>query len=180
MSFIYLSFIIMSFIYPIVAVVQSLSHVWLFATQWTTACQASLYFTTSWNLLKTHVFWVSDAIQPSHPLVPPSPLALNLSSHQGLFQLTWLFASGGQRTGASASVSVLPMNTQGWFPLELNSLFLLSKGLSRVFSSTTIQKRKLSGIQPSLWSNSMSVYDYWKNHSFDYTDLCQSSDFSAF
>ena len=65
--------------------VQSLSRVQLFATPWTAACQASLSITNSQYLL-THVHWVSDAIQPSHPLSPPSPLVLSLSQHQGLFQ----------------------------------------------------------------------------------------------
>ena len=66
-----------------------------------------------------------------------------------------LFASGGQSIGALASVSVLPMNIQGWFPLGLTSLISLqSKGLLRVFSSTTVQKHEFSGAQPSLWTNS--------------------------
>ena len=68
---------------------------------------------------QTHVHWVSDVIQPSHPLPPPSPLALNLSQYQGLFQ--WVdSASGGQSIGASALV--LPKNIQGWFPLGLTGL----------------------------------------------------------
>ena len=87
-----------------------------------------------------HVHWVSDAIQPSYPLLLPSPLTLNFPQDQGL--LRWksqLFTSGSQRTGASASASVL--NIQGWFPLGLTSLISLkSKGLSRVFSNTTGQK----------------------------------------
>ena len=66
--------------------VQWLSRVWLFVTPWTAARQASLSFTISWSLLKTHVHWVDDAIQPFHPLSPSSPPALNLSQHQGLFQ----------------------------------------------------------------------------------------------
>ena len=86
------------------------------------------------EFVQTLVHWVSDAIQPSHPLPPPSP-ALNLSQHQGLFQ--WVFTSGGQSTGASATASVLPMNIQDWFPLGFTNLIsLLSKGLSRIFSST--------------------------------------------
>ena len=106
------------------------------------------------ELAQTHVHPVSDAIQPSHPLSPPSPPALNLSQHQS-FPMNWLFASGGQSIGASASASVLPMNSQGWFPLGLTGLLSLqSKGLSRVFSSTTVQKHQFFGIQPSLWSNS--------------------------
>ena len=70
--------------------VQSLSHVWLFATPWTAACQASLSITNS-QTTQTHVHRVNDAIQPSHPLSSPSPPALNLSQHQGLFQ--WVSSS---------------------------------------------------------------------------------------
>ena len=78
---------------------------------------------------QTHVHWVSDAIQPSHSLLPSS-LALNLSQHQGLSQSQ--LSSGGQIIGASASV--LPMKIQGWFPLGLTGLiFYQSKGLSTVF-----------------------------------------------
>jgi len=61
---------------------------------------------------QTHVHGVSDAIQPSHPLSSPSPPALNLSQHQGFFQMSQLFTSGGQSIGVSASASVLPMNIQ--------------------------------------------------------------------
>ena len=73
----------------------------------------------------------------------------------GSFPISQFFASGGQSIGASASASVLPMNIQGWFPLGLTGLIsLLSKGLSRVFSSTTVQKYRFFSAQPSLWSNS--------------------------
>ena len=100
---------------------------------------------------QTHVHWIGDVIQPSHPLSPSSPPALNLSQHQGIFQ--WVdFASGGQSIRSSASV--LPMNIQGWFPLGLTGLIsLLSKGLSRVFT-TSVQKHQFFGTQISLWSNS--------------------------
>ena len=67
-------------------VVQSLSRVQLLVTPWTAARQASLSFTTSWSFLQTHVHWVNDTIQPSHPLSPSSPPALSLSQHQDLFQ----------------------------------------------------------------------------------------------
>ena len=104
---------------------------------------------------QTLVLWVSGAIQPSHPLLPLSPPALNLSQHQGLFPMSPIFPPVGQRTGTSASASVLPMNVQDWFPLELTSLIsLLSNGLSRVFSSITICAYQFFGAQPSLWSNS--------------------------
>ena len=155
-------------------IVQLLSHVQLFATPWTAAHQDPLSITNS-QFAQTHVHCVGDAIQSSYPLSPPSPLALNLSQHRGLFQWPWIFSSGGQSIGASTSV--LPMNIQGWFPSGLTSLIsLLSKGLSRVCSRTTVQRYRFFGTQPSL----TSMHDYWKNHSCDYMDLCQQSDVSAF
>ena len=71
------------------------------------------------------------------------------------------------------------MNIQGWFPLGLTGLIsLLSKGLSRVFSSTTIWNHQFFGIQPSFWSTLISIHDYWKNHSFDYMDLSSNQSLS--
>ena len=93
----------------IFVVVQSLSCVWLFATPWTAARQASLSITSS-QFIQTHVRWVGDAIQPSYLLSSPSPPAFNLSQHQGSFPISQLFVSGGQSIGAAASASVLPMN----------------------------------------------------------------------
>ena len=73
----------------------------------------------------------------------------------GSFPMSWLFTSGGQSIGASASSSVLPTNIQDWFPLGLTGLIsLLAKWLSRVFSSITVQKHQFFSTQPSLWSNS--------------------------
>ena len=107
------------------------------------------------ELAQTNVHWVSDTIQSSHPLSSPSPLALSLSQHQGLFPVSQLFTSGGQSIEATASTSVLPVNIQDWFPLGWTGLISLqSKGLSRVFSNTTVQKHQFFGAQPSLWSNS--------------------------
>ena len=81
----------------------------------------------------------------------------------GSFPVSQLFASGSQRIGASASV--LPMNIQGWFPLGLTSLISLQfKGLSRVFSSTTVQKNQFFGTQPVLLSNNHICDDYWKKN----------------
>ena len=99
---------------------------------------------------QTHVQCVSDAIQPSHLLSSSSPPALNLSQHQS-FQMSQFFASGGQSIGASASASVLSMNSQDWFPLGLTGwIFLHYKGLSRVFSNTIVQKHQFFGAQLSL------------------------------
>ena len=80
----------------------------------------------------------------------------------------------------SASASVPPMNIQDWFPLGLTGLIpLLFKGFSRVFSSTTVWRRQFFSTQLSLWSNSHIHHDYWKNHSFDYMDLCWQRNGSA-
>ena len=92
------------------------------------------------ELTQTHVHWVSDAIQPSHPVFPFSSCLPSFPA-SGSFQMSQFFASGGQSIGASASASVHPMNIQDWFPLGWTGLIsLLSKGLSRVFSNTTVQK----------------------------------------
>ena len=93
----------------------------------------------------------------SNDLIICCPLLLLYSVFPNIrsFPLSWLFASGGQSIGASASASVLPMNIQGWFPLGSTGLISLqSKGISRVFSGTTIQKHQFFSSQPSLWSNS--------------------------
>ena len=99
---------------------------------------------------QTHVHWVSDAIQPSHPLLYPSAPAFNISQHQGLF--IWIRSSHqGQSTGVSTSASFLPMNRQDWFPSGWTGwISLQSKGLSRVFSNTTIQKHPFSRVWLSL------------------------------
>ena len=85
---------------------------------------------------QTHVHRVGDAIQPSHPLLSPSP-AFSLSQHQGLFPVSQFFTSGGQSMGVSASASVLPVNIQDWFPLGSTGwIYLQSKELSGVFSNS--------------------------------------------
>ena len=90
---------------------------------------------------QTYGHWVSDAIQPSRPLSSPSPPAFNLSQHQGLSNESALHIRW-PKYGASASASVLPVNIQGWFPFRFRTglISLKSKGFSRVFSSTTVQK----------------------------------------
>ena len=100
---------------------------------------------------QTHVHWVDDSVQPSHPLSSPSPPAFNQSS--GPFPLSQFFKSGGQSIGVSASTSVLLMNIQGWFPLGLIGLISLqSKGLSRFFPNTTVHKHKNHGtLQSHAW-----------------------------
>ena len=103
----------------------------------------------------THVHCICDATQPSHPLLSPYPPPFNPSQHQSLFQICQLFASGGQSIGVSASASVLLVNIQDWSPLGWTGwISLQSKGLSRVFSNTTVQKHQFFSAQLSLWSNS--------------------------
>ena len=102
-----------------------------------------------------HVHWVGGAIQSSHPLSPPFSSYRQSFPASASFPMSQVFMSGGRSIGASASASVLPMNIQGWFPLELTGLISLkSRGLSRVFSSTTVQKHQFFDAQASLWSNS--------------------------
>ena len=96
----------------------------------------------------------------------------------GSFQRSWLLKPGGQKIGASAAT--LPMNNQGWFLLRLTGLISLqSKGLSRVFSSTTesINSLVLNFLYGPILT---SLHDYWKSYIFDYIELCQQSDVSAF
>ena len=117
---------------------------------------------------QTHVHRVGDAIQPYHPLSCPSPPAPNPSQHQGLFQ--WVNSSpwGGQSIGVLASASVFPMNTQDWSPLGWTGwISLQSKGLSRVFSNTTVQRINSSVLSFLCSPTLTSLHDYWKNHSLD-------------
>ena len=143
--------------------VQSLSRVRLFATPWTAARQASLFSTNSRSLLKLMSI---ESVMPSNHLIFCRPLLLlpSIFSNIRVFSNDLLFTSGGQ--SMRASVSVLPMNIQGWFPLGLTGLISLqSKELSRVFSSTTIRKHQFFGT---------SDHDHWKNHNFDWGHLSEN------
>ena len=122
--------------------VQLLSRVWLFVTPMDCSTPGFPIHHQLLELSQTHVQWVGDAIQPSHPLSSPSP-TFSLSQHQGLFQ--WVSSSNqvAKVIGVSALASVIPMNIQDWFPLGWTGLIsLLSKGLSRVFYCTTVQKHQ--------------------------------------
>ena len=107
------------------------------------------------ELAQTHVHWVGDAIQPPHPLSSPSPPALKLSQHQGLFQWVNFLHQVTKVLEFQLPASFLPMNIQGWFPLGLIGwTSLQSKVLSRVFSNSTIEKYQFFSTQPFLQSNS--------------------------
>ena len=117
---------------------------------------------------QTHVHWVSDAIQPSHPLSSPSPPAFNLFQHQGLFQ--WVSSSHevAKSIGVSASASVLLMNIQDWFPLGWTGLiFLQSKGLSRVLQHHSSKASILLCTAFFIVQLSHLYMTAGKNHSFD-------------
>ena len=107
------------------------------------------------ELAQTHVYPVGDAIQPCHPrspllLLPSIFLSIKVFSNESVLSIMW-----PKDWSLSASTSVFPVNIQGWFPLGLTGLiFLQSKGLSRVFSNTTVQKHQFFSTQLSLYSNS--------------------------
>ena len=104
---------------------------------------------------QTHVHWISDAIQPSHPLYFPFSSCPQSFPASASFQMSHLFASGGKNIGVSASASVLPMNTQDWSTLGWTGwISLQSKGLSRVFSNTKVQRHQFYSAQLSSLSNS--------------------------
>ena len=132
------------------------------------------------ELAQTHTHWISDAIQPSHPLSPTSPTALHFSQHQSLFQ----WDGPLHQVANMLKLHFKPQSSQwifqGWFPLGLTGLILLAKRLSRVFSNTTVQRHLVSGAQPSLRSSSHVCTWLWENYSFDYMDFCRQSDVSAF
>ena len=126
--------------------VQSLSRVWLFVTPWTVEHQVSFSITMSLSQ------WFHPIISSS--VAPFSSCTQSFPTSES-FPMSWLFASGTQSIGTSASTSVLPMNIQGWFPLGLTGLISLQyKRLSKVFSNTKVQKQKIASAKPSLQSNS--------------------------
>ena len=123
-------------------------------------------------------WWYHPAITSSFVPFSPCPQSLPAS---GSFPMSQLFVWGGQSIGVSALVSVLPMNTQGWSPLEWTGwTSLQSKGLSRVFSNTTVKSINSSALSFLHSPTLISIHDHWKNHSLDYTDFCWQRNISAF
>ena len=127
--------------------VQLLIFVQLFVTPWTVACQVSLSITNSWSYSNS-----CPSSRWCHPTISSSAIPFSSCFQSfpasGSFPMSQFFASGGQSIGASASASVFPMNIQDWFPLGLTGLISFqSKGLSRIFSNTTVQKHQLFGAQ---------------------------------
>ena len=150
-------------------------------TPWTAACQVSLSFTVSQSVPKLMSI---ESVMPSNHLILCRPLLLLPS----IFSSIRVFSNESAlciRWPKYWSFSISPpVNIPGWFLLGLTGLISLqSKGLSRVFSRTVIQRHQFFSAQPSLRSNFFmvtSVLDYWKNHRFDYMDLCWQSNVSAF
>ena len=132
-----------------IVIVQSLSRVGLSVTPWTAGgCKVSLPSLSLWVCSNSCPLsqWWHPTILSSCPRSFPVP---------GSFPWSQFITSGGQSIGASALASILPMNIQGWFPLGLTGwISLQSKGLSRVFSNTTVQKHQFFSTQPPLWSSS--------------------------
>ena len=149
------------------------------ATPWTAAHQPSLSTTNSCPSPSSFPLsqWCLPTISSS---VVPFSSCLQTFPASGSFPMSQFFPPGSQSIGVSASASVLPMNTQDWFPLGWTDwISLQSKGLSRVFFNTTVQKHHLA--LSFLYSPTLtSIHDYWKNHSFDYVDLCWPTNVSAF
>ena len=128
--------------------VQLLSCVWPLQTH--AACQDSLSITNSQSSSKPMSI---ESVMPSNHLILCCPLLLlpSILPSIRVFQMSQLFTSGGQSIGVPASISVLPMNLQDWFPLGWTDwIFLQSKGLSRVFSNTIVQKHQFFGAPLSL------------------------------
>ena len=126
-------------------------------------------------------FMFTESVMLSDHLIVHCPFSFCLQSSpaSGSFPVSWLFASRGQRI--RVSVSVLPVNIQCWFPLGLAGLISCTPGDSQE-SSLTPQLEIISSLVLSLLYGPTltSIHDYWKNHSFDHTDLCWQSDVSAF
>ena len=148
--------------------VQLLSHVWLFETTWTAARRSSLSITNSWSLRKLMSI---ESVMPSNhlilccPLLPPLIFpSIRVFSNESVLHFRW-------PKYRSFSFSISPSNKySGWLPLGWTGwISLQSKGLSRIFSNTTIEKHQFFSIQLSfLYSPALtSICDYWKNHSFD-------------
>ena len=138
---------------------QPLSCVQLAVTPWTEAHQASLSITNSWSLLKLMSI---KSVMPSNHLILHHPFSSCLQSFPESGYFPSVFASGDQNIGVSALALVLPVNIQEWFPLGLTTLISLqSKGLSRVFSNTTVQKNQSSVFSFLYGPTLTSIHDYW-------------------
>ena len=158
--------------------VQSVSHVWLWATPWTAACQASLSITNSTQIMSLHK--PMSLSRWCHPTISSSvvPFSSRLQSFpaSGSFPMNRFFTSGGQSVGVSASASVLPVNIQDWFPLGLTGWSPCSPRDSQESSPAPQLKSLSSSVLSFLYGPTLtSIHDYWKNHRFDSMGLYRQS-----
>ena len=147
----------------VISSVQSLSRVQLFVTLWIAAHQASLSNSRS-SLTSIELVMPSSHLILCHLLLllPPIPPSIRVLSNESTLRMRW------PKYWVSASESFLPKKSQGWSPSEWTGwISLQSKGLSRVFSNTTIQKHQFFGAQLSHSPILTSMHDHWKNHSLD-------------
>ena len=168
---------------PFVVAIQLLSRVRLFATPWTAACQASLshpshHISQGCSNSCPSSQWCYPTISSS---VIPLSSCLQAVPASGSFPMSRLFSSGSQSIGASGSTAALLMNSQGWFPLEINWFDLLAvQGTLKVFSSIATQKHQVFRLQPSLWSNSHLYMTIRKITALTSWTLCWQSDIATF
>ena len=154
------------------SVLLSLSHVWLSATPWTAAWPG---FPVHQQLLEfTQTPTISSSVVPFSSYLQSFPAS-------GSFPRSQLFASGGQSIGVSASTSFLPMNIQDWFPLGWTGwISLQSKGSQEPSPTPQIKSINSSALSFLYSPTLISIHNCWKNHSFDYVDVCGKSNVSIF
>ena len=153
--------------FAIFSSVQALSRVWFFVTPWITARRASYQSPTPGG--QPNSCASSRGCHPaiSSSIVPFSSCPQSLPASES-FSMSQLFVWGGRSIGVSASASVLPLNTQDWSPLGWTGwISLQSKGLSRVFSNTTVKSINSSALSFLHSPTLTSIHDHWKNHSLD-------------
>ena len=160
--------------FPLSVVVQLLNRLWL-CDPLDCSMPGSSVLHCLPGFAQTRFDWIGDGIQPSHFSCPQSFLASRS------FPVSQLFSSGGQSIGASPSASVLPVNSQGWFPLGLTSLSpCCPRDSQESFPAPQFESISSSVLCLLYGPTLTSIHDHWKNHSFDSTDLCWQSDVSVF
>ena len=136
------------------------------------------------DLAQTHVHWVGDTIHPCHPLLPPSLPALNLSQHQGLFQWVGCLQQVAKYWSLSFSFSISPSNEYSgliFFRIDWFDLLAVQGALKSLLQHHNLFESISSSVLNLLYGPTLTlVHDYWKNHRFDYTDLCRQSGISVF
>ena len=155
----------------VVVIVQLPCHVWLFVTRGLQHDRLPCPSPSSGVCPSS-----SQLHRWCHPAISSSD-ALSSSSQSfpesGTFPMSQLFTTDDQNTGVSASASVLPMSIQGWFPIRLTGWISLQfKGLSRVFSNTTVKSINSSALHLLYGPAVITVHDHWEVHNLDYKDLC--------